>query len=174
MVMLSRYICGCFWRRTAVDRVAPYGSSRQRTATASAVASLFDGGRGQCLRTWFVRMSLLGARSEYPDCPRIFGREVRCSIYSTIATSLLRLDREALPLTISFADGVLFRKPFAKGLSQSSIRGLVCFCPLSCCRVLSGVVNNIYPAHEKILFFLSALDKLCCCYYREPCLYILL
>ena len=27
--------------------LSPFGSSRQRTATASAVASLFDGGRGQ-------------------------------------------------------------------------------------------------------------------------------
>ena len=53
--------------------LSSFGSSRQRTATASAVASLFDGGRGQYLRTWFVRMSLLGARSEYPDCPRFLG-----------------------------------------------------------------------------------------------------
>jgi hypothetical protein len=42
------------------------------------------------------------------------------SIYGFVVTSLLRLDREALPLTISFADGVLIRKPFAKGLTQSS------------------------------------------------------
>ena len=38
----------CFFRRTAgMSPLSTFGASRQRTATASAVASLFDGGRGQ-------------------------------------------------------------------------------------------------------------------------------
>jgi hypothetical protein len=63
---------GLFGRTALSGRPSFLGSSRQRTATASAVAALFDGGRGQCLRTWFLRVILFRARSDFWDCPRIF------------------------------------------------------------------------------------------------------
>ena len=80
------------------------GASCQITATASAVASLFDSERGniftQTERAWTVDLSTLILLL----LPRPIWSGVSCSIYYFVATSPLHLDRRALPLTVSFSD----------------------------------------------------------------------
>ena len=52
-------------------------------------------------------------------CPRIFVVGSLSAIDFIVVTSLLRLDREALPLTISFAVGVLICKPASARLDRA-------------------------------------------------------
>ena len=63
--------------------------------------SLFDGGRGNIsAQSKSVDIDFVHALSFFIAAP-FLGAEVCCAIYSFVAASLLRLDREALPLVLS-------------------------------------------------------------------------
>ena len=92
----------------------------------SKTLSLFDGGRGNyfthIVRAWTFVLSTLDA---FIAAPVWSG--VRCAIYSTIFTSLLRLDREALPLELSAS--LLARGLTARFVSLAYLPSYVIFLP---------------------------------------------
>jgi hypothetical protein len=102
---------GNFRRTAGLSPLVPRGES-------SDSLSLSDFGAGNIYALSFVRVGWFCTRSDFRDCPRPMVRSLSAIAY-IVFTSLLRLDREALPLTISFADGVLIRKLFVKSLTKS-------------------------------------------------------
>ena len=100
------------------------GSRNQLTATASAVLSPLISGAAiisaerKSVDSCFVHARIFVAVTASTACRAyLTWAEVCCSIYSTLATSLLRLERRALPLTVSFADGG-FPQAFREKLDQ--------------------------------------------------------
>ena len=101
--------------------VAPRSSGR-----AVKDASLFDSGRGNLFTRIVCAYAKVLLTLLVLILPRLIGSEVCCAIYGTIFTSLLCLDREALPLELSAS--LLARGLTARFDSRHSLFGAqVCF-----------------------------------------------